>query len=91
MARGEGEGAGAPEVRRRILVQFNLRPPMKTTLKSTLERAINKWAEKACESEDRPDGFWNPNLVDHMVHAAEVVFDSSFESAEYAESESSTP
>jgi hypothetical protein len=54
---------------------------MKTSLKSSLEQALEKWADEACENEARPDGNWDPELITHMTEAAAVVFDASFSSA----------
>ena len=61
---------------------------MHSSLKASLEQAIEAWANKLHES-DNPhlptaDGlWWDEDLVSHMTDAAEVVFDASFSSSRF--------
>ena len=60
---------------------------MKPSLKAKLAAAIDAFLDEVAEHDDRPAGFVHPEMGDQMTNAAEAVFDATFASSRYTESE----
>lgn len=60
---------------------------MKASLKATLEKAIEQWAEEAAEQDEWPEAYFHPLITDRMAQAAELVFDAAVETSQYTEEE----
>lgn len=59
--------------------------------KAALQEAIEKMIEAESETTHWPSHIMLGNgLIEHMTNAAEIVFDSMVDAAEYAEQESKT-
>jgi len=60
---------------------------MNNRLKASLEKAIQEWADKECESSDWPNGWCYEGQIEHMALAASLVSDASNQGQEFAENE----
>lgn len=58
--------------------------------KAALQEAIEKMIEAESETNRWPSHIMLGNLIEHMTNAAEVVFDSMVDAAEYAEQKTKT-
>jgi hypothetical protein len=56
---------------------------MNTFLKARIEQSIQNVIDDNCEDPEW-DGWFPPTLVKQMTNAAEIVFDSAFDSQKFA-------
>ncbi len=62
---------------------------MKSLLKAKLEEVIREFLYDAAEEDLIPNGYCVEDLPEKMVNAAEIVFDTCFESSVYTEEQTS--
>lgn len=61
---------------------------MKTALKASLIEALDKWVVNSCDGAHWPtEGMAHGELVNHMADAAEAVFDATYTSSVYTETQ----
>jgi hypothetical protein len=58
---------------------------MKTALKLDLEKYMERWMEKNCQSIDWIDVYVYEDLIKDMAFAAEMVFDANYKGQKFAE------